>query len=158
MVIGYIIPQHFSMPVKGADRRSYDLSSFWFYPWGKSITHKGVDIFAKEGTEVLSATSGLVLFCGQLSRGGNAIIVLGPKWRFHYYAHLSEIKISSWRFVGYGKVIGSVGTTGNAKGKPPHLHYSIFSLLPMPWRADDSKQGWKKMFYLNPINFLKSAQ
>lgn len=44
--------------------------------------------------------------------------------------------------------------TGNAKGKPPHLHYSIITLFPYLWRVDRSEQGWKKMFYLNPIAYL----
>lgn len=158
VVTGYFIPQHFIMPVKSANSKCYESSSFWFYPWGKSVTHKGVDIFTKKGTDVLSSTTGLVVFCGQLNRGGNVIIVLGPKWRFHYYAHLNQINISSWKFIHSGKVIGTVGTTGNAIGKPPHLHYSIFSLFPLPWRADGSKHGWKKMFYLNPIDYLKDVQ
>jgi murein DD-endopeptidase MepM/ murein hydrolase activator NlpD len=54
-----------------------------------------------------------------------------------------------------GERIGAVGTTGNAKGKSPHLHYSIMTLVPYPWRIDNGKQGWKKMFYLNPINYLR---
>jgi hypothetical protein len=52
-------------------------------------------------------------------------------------------------------VLGRVGTSGNAIGKPAHLHYSIISLLPLPWRMDTSAQGWKKMFFLNPHELLK---
>ena len=155
LIVGYLIPQRFVMPVTGAGNKDYDQKSFWYYPWGKSVTHKGVDIFSKEGTEVVASTKGLVVFCGQLERGGNAVIVLGPKWRFHYYAHLKEIRTKSYRFVDSGSPIGLVGTTGNAKGKPAHLHYSVSSLLPLPWRIDDSKQGWKKMFYLDPIKYLR---
>ncbi len=157
VLLGYMIPQHFIMPVAGAGKNSYNKSSFWFYPWGKSVTHKGVDIFAPEGTGVISSTAGIVLFSGVLERGGNAVLVLGPKWRLHYYAHLKEIKISAGRVVYSGKLLGTVGTTGNAKGKPAHLHYSISSLLPIPWRADDSKQGWKKIFYLDPAQYLEQA-
>jgi murein DD-endopeptidase MepM/ murein hydrolase activator NlpD len=53
------------------------------------------------------------------------------------------------------EALGIVGTTGNAKGKPPHLHYAIVTLIPYPWRIDSKPQGWKKMFYLNPIDYLK---
>jgi peptidoglycan LD-endopeptidase LytH len=153
--IGYCIPQHFIMPVKGATQKSYSDDSFWFYPWGKSVTHKGVDIFARSGTDVQASTPGLVVYTGKYGRGGNVALVLGPKWRFHYYAHLKEIKTSTLSFVHAGSAIGTVGNTGNAAGKPAHLHYSISSMMPLPWRIDSSKQGWKKMWYLDPIEYLK---
>jgi len=130
LAIGFLIPQNFKMPVVGASKGSYNQESFWYYPWGKSGTHKGVDIFSKTGTPVLSSTGGLINFTGEISMGGNIIVVLGPKWRIHYYAHLNEIKTSIFSFVGHEVTIGTVGTTGNAKGKPPHLHYSIVTLVP----------------------------
>ena len=157
IAIGFCIPQKFTMPVEGATNNSYNPKTFWYYPWGKSVTHKGVDIFAKEGTNVRPATAGLVLYTGELDRGGNVVLILGPKWRFHYYAHLKEIKTKSFRFVSSKKVICTVGSSGNAKGKEPHLHYSIITLFPYIWRIDTDRQGWKKMFYLNPIGYLKGG-
>jgi murein DD-endopeptidase MepM/ murein hydrolase activator NlpD len=154
ILTGLILPQRFSMPVDGATKADYNTKSFWYYPWGKSGTHKGVDIFAKEGTEVTSSISGLVIYTGEMGRGGNVVFVLGPKWRVHYYAHLKEIKTSAFSWAGRDEVIGTVGTSGNAKGKPPHLHYSIATLLPYFWRIDSDHQGWKKMFYLNPVDYL----
>jgi murein DD-endopeptidase MepM/ murein hydrolase activator NlpD len=154
IIIGLLIPQQFVIPVDGAGSESYNSKSFWYYPWGKSVTHKGVDVFAKEGTAVFSSTYGLVVCKGELSRGGNIVLVLGPKWRLHYYAHLRDINTGLFSFVKPNEKIGTVGTTGNAKGKPPHLHYSIITLIPYPWRIDNARQGWKKMFFLNPIDFL----
>lgn len=153
-LIGLIIPENFKMPVVGATTNSYNKESFWYYPWGKSGTHKGVDIFAKTGTPVVSSTGGIVVYCGQISMGGNVVAIMGPKWRVHYYAHLDEIKTSVFSFVGHNDTIGTVGTSGNAKGKAPHLHYTIATLIPYFWRIDKSHQGWKKMFYLNPIDRL----
>lgn len=155
LVVGMLIPQNLEMPVVGAHKADYNSESFWYYPWGKSVTHKGVDIFATEGTPVTSSTSGLVLFAGEISLGGNFILVLGPKWRLHYYAHLNSIETHAFDFVGHSDTIGSVGTTGNAAGKAPHLHYSILTLVPYVWRIDSDRQGWKKMFYLNPIEYLE---
>jgi len=155
MGIGLLYPQNFSVPVDGATKNSYNQKSFWFHPWGTSGTHKGVDIFAKKGTLVRASTSGLVLYTGQLKLGGNVVLVLGPKWRLHYFAHLHEIKTTNLNLLGNGEELGSVGTSGNAAGKPAHLHYSIVTLIPYFWKVDGEKQGWKKMFYLNPIDFLE---
>jgi peptidoglycan LD-endopeptidase LytH len=153
---GMLIPQEFENPVENAGKESYHPKSFWYYPWGKSGTHKGVDIFAKAGTPVNSSTGGLVIYKGEIQMGGNVVIILGPKWRIHYYAHLQRIDAGFLSWTSRGEKIGTVGTTGNAKGKAPHLHYSIVTLIPYPWRIDGAKQGWKKMFYLNPISFLQN--
>jgi len=156
ITVGLIVPQKFSMPVDGATKNSYNPESFWYYPWGKSVTHKGVDIFAKEGTNVSSSVSGLVIYTGKIEMGGNVILILGPKWRLHYYAHLKEIKTSALSWASRDEIIGTVGTSGNAKGKEPHLHYAIATLIPYLWRIDTDHQGWKKMFYLNPIDYLEN--
>ncbi len=155
-ILGFFIPQNIEIPVMGANSSSYNSKSFWAYPWGHSVTHKGVDIFAKKGTSVIPATSGLVLLAGEVPIGGNFVLILSAKWRVHYYAHLNEIKTSAFSFVNKKTIIGTVGNTGNAKGKPCHLHYSIFTPVPYVWRADKSVQGWKKMFYLNPIDYFKN--
>lgn len=155
---GFLIPQNFSNPVEGATSRDYNQKSFWFYPWGKSGTHKGVDIFAKEGTRVKSSTAGIVLYTGEIKMGGNVVVILGPKWRIHYYAHLKSIDTSSFTWASQDENIGTVGTTGNAVGKSPHLHYSIVTLIPYVWQIDGGHQGWKKMFYINPIPYLSESK
>lgn len=143
------------MPVKGATQSDYNKQSFWYYPWGKSITHKGVDIFATKGTEVVASTNGIVLYAENIDLGGNVVVILGPKWRLHYYAHLNELKTAPFSVVSQKSVIGTVGTTGNAIGKAPHLHYSIVTIFPYLWRIDNDRQGWKKMFFLNPILYFE---
>ncbi len=141
------------MPVEGATNNDYNQESFWYYPWGKSGTHKGVDIFASKGTNLNSSVSGFVLYTGDIEIGGKVVVVLGPKWRIHYFAHLDEIAtFMDW--VNRNQKIGTVGDSGNAKGKPPHVHYSIITLFPYLWRIDLKPQAWKKMFYLNPITYL----
>ena len=155
---GMLLPQRVIMPVEGAGSADYHPQSFWYHPWGRSGTHKGVDIFAKKGTPVNAATYGLVVYTGQIGMGGNVVLVLGPKWRMHYYAHLDSIKTGSFSWLSQGENLGTVGNSGNAAGKPAHLHYTIATPIPYPWRADSSPQGWKKMFYLNPIHCLRSGE
>jgi peptidoglycan LD-endopeptidase LytH len=157
LVIGFLIPQSLKMPVKDAGKSSYSQNSFWYYPWGKSVTHKGVDIFAKKNTPINSATKGIVLYTGELGIGGNIVYILGPKWRLHYYAHMDKIKTKPFSFVSTKTEIGTVGTSGNAAGKSPHLHYTIKTIIPYFWRIDKSKHGFYKMFFLNPIEYLNES-
>lgn len=158
VVIGLLIPQNLKMPVDKATTRDFNHKSYWAHPWGKSITHKGVDIFADKGTNIHSSTKGVVLLKGHAGLGGKYAVVLGPKWRLHYYAHMNEIKTSTLSFAGHNTIIGTVGNTGNAKNTPSHLHYSILTPIPYPWKVDGNIQGWMKMFILNPIDYLKNDQ
>lgn len=154
LLLGFIIPQNFVIPVENATSENWDIESFWYWPWGESITHKGVDIFSPEGTNVVSSTIGIVLTTKTTGNGGNVIYILGPKWRVHYYAHLQEISTTRFCIINKGEKIGKVGNTGNAANKPPHLHYSIETYFPYFWRWDDDIQGWQKMFYLNPFDYM----
>lgn len=86
--------------------------------------------------------------------GGKVVVVLGAKWRLHYYAHLNRSAVGPGRFVAMGDSLGEVGDSGNAKGRPPHLHYAIVTIVPYLWRIDGSTQGWKKSYYLNPGQML----
>ena len=155
ILIGLLIPQNLKMPVVGADNNSYNHETFWYEGWGTSIVHKGIDVFAKKGTSVHSATKGIVLVTTEYGKGGKFVLVLGPKWRLHYYAHLDEIKTKRFAFVDQDTEIGTVGNTGNAATTPAHLHYGIGTLVLYPWRIDKAPLGWQKMFYLNPIDYLK---
>ena len=151
---GFIFPEKLIIPVEGASDQDWNHNTFWHDPWGKSGVHKGIDIFSTAGKAVISATYGIVVFKGKLSLGGNVVAILGPKWRIHYYAHLKDIDVSPGSLIATSEAIGSVGNSGNAKGKPPHLHYTILSLAPHVGRWDASTQGWKKMFFLNPSDKL----
>ena len=150
LVAGFLIPQDPAIPVTGATSADWNPESFWFEPWGASGVHKGIDVFGTGEQDVVASTGGVVLYRGTVSRGGNVVVILGPRWRVHYYAHLGDIDGTAGRLVSGGTRLGSVGDSGNAAGKPPHLHYAIVTLLPYPWRITTDTQGWKRMFYLDP--------
>lgn len=155
VLVGFALPDRRTIPVAGATSADWNANTFWYEPWGSSGTHKGVDIFASLGTSVLASTDMVILYRGNLSKGGLVLLGLGPKWRLHYFAHLETINQDAGRLVSRGQQIGTVGDTGNARGKSPHLHFSILSLLPHPWLINSSTQGYKKAFYLNPIKFFE---
>jgi len=157
LVFGFLWPERINMPVTGADKRDWNPKSFWAEPWGSSGVHKGIDIFAKHGTPVVSTTDGVLLYAGVIPKGGNVILVLGPKWRLHYFAHLNAIYGAMFSLVRAGDLIGAVGDTGNALGKQPHLHYSIVRIFPALWKMDDSTQGYKKSVFIDPGYYLEHA-
>jgi murein DD-endopeptidase MepM/ murein hydrolase activator NlpD len=157
-IAGLLLPERAIVPVQDAGAKDWNGQSFWYEPWGVSGVHKGIDIFAPEGRAVLAPVSGLVVFRGQLGIGGNVVVVLGPKWRLHYFAHLRASQAGALSFVSRGQRIGEVGTSGNAAGKPPHLHYAIVSLFPRPWRFSMATQGWKRMFFVNPDAVLTEGR
>jgi len=120
-------PTHLPMPVQGVAPRAVANT------WGAARdagarTHQGVDIFARRGTPILSPVEGIVIGVGQDRLGGNVVRVLGPGRQVHYFAHLDAfggVKPHDW--VSPGAILGYVGTTGNARGTPPHLHYGIYT-------------------------------
>ncbi|MDP2156283.1 MAG: M23 family metallopeptidase [Nitrospirota bacterium] len=157
ILAGFAFSDNVIIPVAGASGKDWNRQTFWSYPWGASGVHKGIDIFASEGTAIISASPGIVVYIGHLSLGGNVIAVLDSRWRIHYYAHLKTASVMSWSYVRRGQPIGAVGATGNAKGKPPHLHYAVITTLPYVWKLDRGRQGWKKIFFLNPAELLTKA-
>lgn len=117
-------PLQVLVPVDGTSAR---LSNSWHAPRAGGRRHEGVDIFAPKGTPVRSATRGVVVRVGTNRLGGQVVNVLGPGLERHYYAHLD--RFGSFRegdLVRPGDVLGYVGSTGNARGTPPHLHYGIY--------------------------------
>lgn len=153
-----ILPEWPKVPVAGATAGDWNPATFWHAPWGVSGVHKGIDIFGAKATPVLAPTYGVVLFRGEIAIGGKVVAMLGPKLRVHYFAHLDSIQVQPGSVVRTGDVLGGVGDTGNAQGKPPHLHYTVVTILPYPWRIDRSTQGWKKMFFLNPFDVLEISR
>jgi murein DD-endopeptidase MepM/ murein hydrolase activator NlpD len=89
--------------------------------------HEGQDIFAPMGTAILAAAPGYVYRVGLNPRGGNVVVIVAAGGRRHYYAHLERFgEIREGQAVDVDTVIGFVGTSGNAVGTPPHLHFAVY--------------------------------
>ncbi|MFZ6002821.1 MAG: M23 family metallopeptidase [Actinomycetota bacterium] len=89
--------------------------------------HQGTDIMAPAGTPLLAAERGIITKMGTDVLGGTKIWVKGESGTYYYYAHLSAFAegMANGLVVEAGAVIGFVGTTGNARGGSPHLHFEI---------------------------------
>lgn len=115
------------LPVDGATRRS--IQSYFRAPRdGGAREHQGVDVFAARGTPVRAASDGVVTSVGTNTLGGNVVWVARPLRReSHYYAHLETQTATVGSRVNAGDELGTVGSTGNAAGGPPHLHFGIYT-------------------------------
>jgi murein DD-endopeptidase MepM/ murein hydrolase activator NlpD len=90
---------------------------------GFSPSHTGVDLSADQGTPVLAAGLGTVVFAGWNQYGYGNTIVIAHGTTFTLYGHLSSIGVRCGQDVGQGQTIGAVGNTGRSSG--PHLHFEI---------------------------------
>ncbi|RRU20753.1 M23 family metallopeptidase [Stenotrophomonas sp. 278] len=119
-------PVALPVPVEGVAARR--IADTFGAPRGRDRTHAGVDIFAKRGTPVRSATAGVIVAVRDTGLGGRQVWVAGPARERYYYAHLEDWRagLREGEVVAEGDVLGYVGTTGNAAGTPPHLHWGIY--------------------------------
>jgi len=114
------------MPVVGVN--PLDLDDSWHAPRdGGSRLHKGIDIFARRGTEVVAVTDGIISYIGDQPKGGHCIWLTTENGKSFYYAHLDHWAsgIYEGMEVQSGDLLGYVGNTGNAITTPPHLHFQI---------------------------------
>jgi len=90
--------------------------------------HEALDIPAARGTPVLSAADGRVLKLFTSKPGGLMVYAADASDRFVLlYGHLDRYAdgLREGMRLERGKVIGYVGTTGNASAGAPHLHFAI---------------------------------
>jgi murein DD-endopeptidase MepM/ murein hydrolase activator NlpD len=129
-----------AMPLE--DVRKKEIADTWQAARGEGRKHEGQDIFAPRGTPILSATRGYIYNIGENPLGGQTVSVVGAGGRLYYYAHLDSYArgIAVGDFVTTLTVLGYVGTTGNAQGTPPHLHFGIYTssgaINPLPMLTD----------------------
>jgi murein DD-endopeptidase MepM/ murein hydrolase activator NlpD len=108
-------------------------------PYGERISpftntphfHSGIDLAAREGTKVMAAGDGRVVFAGRFPlrrnvrwwRYGNVVVLEHDNRYLTIYAHLDEITVGRGQQVNRGDQIGTVGNTGWSTS--PHLHYEV---------------------------------
>ena len=129
-----------AMPLEDVSKKA--VADTWGAPRGTGRRHEGQDIFAPRGTPILSATNGYIYKVGENNLGGQTVSVISSGGRIYYYAHLDRYAngIRVGDRVTKRSVLGYVGTTGNAQGTPPHLHFGIYTMTgainPLPLLTD----------------------
>ena len=107
------------------------LSFSWLWPSdGKVITkfsvvkgQNGIDIGFDEGSPVLAAASGKVVYAGAGLRGyGKLLIIQHDEIYLSAYAHNRRLLVQEGIFVQKGKLIAEMGETD---AKSPRLHFEI---------------------------------
>lgn len=89
-----------SIPVEGAKPIiNWDEKSFWYYPWGESDIHRGIDIFGDLDAPILSPVTGIVIKSGTSANGGNYIYILSYDLKTYYFAHLNKRLVKTFSLV-----------------------------------------------------------
>jgi murein DD-endopeptidase MepM/ murein hydrolase activator NlpD len=105
---------------------------------GASTYHKGIDIGASTGTEIVAASSGTVVTAAYSGSAGNYVMISHGNSTYTVYMHCSKLLVSVGQQVSRGETIALVGSTGVSTG--PHLHFGV------------SVNG----SYVNPLNYVSN--
>ncbi len=89
--------------------------------------HNGIDIIAREGSEVLAPADGVVVLVRRKYSPnealGKVVVIRHGKTLLTRYGHLKKILVKQGQKVKRHEVIALVGNTGRSTG--PHLHYEV---------------------------------
>lgn len=127
-------PPHFygCWPSMFGSRRSYNQSGYFYF-------HTGLDVCGQVGDDVFAPARGQVVFTGEMTVRGSAIMINHGWGIYTGYMHLSDILVNIGDWVEPGQLIGKVGATGRVTG--PHLHWEIWAggvqVDPLDWLAQE---------------------
>jgi len=141
--------------------------------------YAATDILAKKGCKFVAPINGVVdevnrtdLWSGKtnlgIDRGGLYVSIIGADGVRYYGSHLRTIPASIQPGVTVlaGRLLGTIGTTGSARGTASHLHFGISWPTPadtwwvrrgevLPWKYLDA---WKKGKDLSPVKEVNARK
>ena len=141
--------------------------------------YAATDILAKKGCKFVAPINGVVdevnrtdLWSGKtnlgIDRGGLYVSIIGDDGVRYYGSHLRTIPASIAPGVSVlaGRLLGTIGTTGSARGTASHLHFGISWPTPpdtwwvrrgevLPWKYLDA---WKKGKDLSPVKEVNARK
>ena len=124
--------------------------------------YPAADIFTKEGCAFVSPIDGVItevsrkdIWSGRenlgSTRGGKFVALLGDDGGRYYGSHLRSVArgiVPGVRVVA-GTKLGEIGSSGSARGTPPHLHFGI------SWPTEDGI-WWVRRGIISPYPYLQS--
>ena len=115
------VPPHWPslLPVEGYLSRDFARN-----PWFPFDEHPGIDIAGKQGSIVMAAGDGYVLYSGWHLELGNVVILHHGESLFSLYGHNDRLLVREREYVRRGSAIALLGSSGHSSG--PHLHFEIW--------------------------------
>jgi murein DD-endopeptidase MepM/ murein hydrolase activator NlpD len=116
--------------------------------------HFGVDYGAPVGMPVHATADGVIISAGPNDGAGNMVHIKHKSGYETMYLHLDKIFVKTGERVAGGKIIGTVGNTGESTG--PHLDYRVKQggnfINPLSWKflpaeplRAEFKEAYKKL-------------
>lgn len=100
---------------------------------GASSNHKGIDIGASAGADIIAAADGTVTAASYSSAAGNYMMIDHGGGLYTVYMHASSLLVSPGQTVSAGDVIAKVGSTGISTGSHLHFGVSLNGSYVSPW-------------------------
>ena len=100
---------------------------------GASSNHKGIDIGAAYGADIVAADGGTVFVATYSSSGGTYVIIDHGGGLCTVYMHASSLTVSAGQTVSKGQVIAKVGSTGISTGNHLHFGVTLNGVYVSPW-------------------------
>ena len=127
-------------------------------------SYPGIDIFGKPGTAFVAPVSGVIEDLQKNDawdekkndpekKGGRWVSLIGDDGFRYYGSHLESVseKIAPGQRIQPGDVLGYLGSSGNARKTPRHLHFGISqATTPYNWKTRRGE--------IDPYPFLQCLQ
>lgn len=104
--------------------RGYITRQFLTPSPARQISHFGLDIAAREGSPVLAAADGLVVFAEWTYRYGNLVVIAHRSGYLSFYGHNQVLLTKPGERVRQAEPIALLGNSGVSTA--PHVHFEIW--------------------------------
>jgi murein DD-endopeptidase MepM/ murein hydrolase activator NlpD len=138
-------------PARGAGGRACPVAGRFAYGsgWGAprdggARRHQGIDLLAPAGTRLVAVEDGRVgpRWGQDGGRAGVRLWLHGESGTHYLYAHNRRNLAHPGQRVRGGQALAEVGSSGNAAGGPPHLHFELHPHGGPAVNADATVRRW----------------